>query len=85
MNYNHFDDFNFEQINALLNFKKEYNKYIRKTTIIYIWRLYSKKFKSFEEFMSFNFDSKNIPIYKELSDELLKQTNEEITLNSNWT
>jgi len=84
MNYNHFDDFNFEQINALLNFKKEYNKYIRKTIIIYIWRLYSKKFKSFEEFMSFNFDSKNIPIYKELSDELLKQTNEEIIFKESF-
>ena len=84
INYNHFDKFNFEQINALLSLKKDYNKYIRKIIIIYIWRLYSKKFSNFEEFMNFNFGSRSIPIYKELSDEVLKETNEELIFNESF-
>ena len=84
INYNHFDKCNFEQVNLLLSLKKEYNKYIRKIILIYIWRLYSKKFRSFEEFMNFNFASRNIPLYKELLDELSKDTNEEIIFKENF-
>ena len=84
INYNHFDKYNFDQINTLLSFKKEYNKSIRKIIIIYIWRLYSKKFRNFEEFMNFNFGSRNIPIYKELSDKLLKEPNDELIFNESF-
>ena len=84
INYDHFDKYNFDQINILLNLKKEYNKYIRKIIIIYILRLYSKKFRNFEEFMNFNFDSRNFPIYKELSDELSKESYEELIFNESF-
>ena len=83
INYNHFDKCNFEQINNLFNIKNEYNKYIRNIINIYIWRLYSKKFENFEEFKNFNFTPKNIPIYKELSDEL-KETNDKCAFKENF-
>jgi hypothetical protein len=57
--------------------------YIRNIIKIYIWRLYSKKFENFEEFKSFNFTPKNIPIYKELSDEL-KEANDKCAFKENF-
>jgi len=83
INYNHFEKCDFEQINNLFNIKNEFNKYIRNIINIYIWRLYSKKFENFEEFKSFNFTQKNIPIYQELSDGL-KETNDKCLFKENF-
>jgi len=83
INYNHFEKCSFEQINNLFNIKNEFNKYIRNIINIYIWRLYSKKFENFEEFKNFNFTPKNIPIYKELSDEL-KENNDKCAFKENF-
>ena len=75
INYNHFEKCKFDQINDLFKLKDESNNNVRNIIHIYIWRLYYKKFNNFDEFKSFNFSSKNIPIYKELKDELSKGTN----------
>ena len=73
INYNHFDKCEFEEINRLLNDKNENNQFIRNMRNIYIWRLYCKKFENFEQFENFKFDTKNIPIYKELAEQLKKE------------
>ena len=73
INYNHFDKCEFEEINRLLNDKNENNEFIRNMRNIYIWRLYCKKFENFEQFENFKFDTKNIPIYKELAEKLKKE------------
>ena len=81
INFNHFDLGSFEQINILFNDKGGDNELIRKMRNIYIWRIYCKKFQNFEQFENFDFDSKNIPIYKELM-EILKK--EKQNSNSNY-
>ena len=75
INYNHFNKCKFDKINDLFKLKDGSNNTVKNIINIYIWRLYYKKFKNFEEFKNFNFSSKKIPIYKELKDELSKQTN----------
>ena len=70
INYNNFDKCNFEEINKLLYDKDENNKLIRNIRNIYIWRLYYKKFENFDQFKNFEFSKRNIPIYKELLEQL---------------
>ena len=33
---------------------------------IYFWRTYYQKFKNFNKFVEYDFEAKNIPIYREL-------------------
>ena len=73
INYSYFDLCNFEEINKILDDKDEENQKIRNMRNIYIWRLYFKKFENFDQFKSFPFPQKNIPIYKELADILQKE------------
>jgi len=81
INFKHFDKCNFEKINELLNDKDENNKAIREMRNIYIWRIYYKKFENFDQFKSFEFHKKNIPIYKELEDKIIL---EEKKKNNNY-
>ena len=76
INYNHFDKCNWEEINKLLIDKNENNKYIVNMRNIFIFRLYFKKFDNFEQFTKFEFDQKNIPIYKDIYDILKKEDSE---------
>ena len=73
INYNHFDKCNFNEINRLLMDKNEKNQNLIKMRNIYIFRLYFKKFDNFEQFKTFDFNTKNIPIFKELEDTLKKE------------
>ena len=76
INYKYYDKCNFGELNIILDDKNENNsnnELIRKMRNIYIWRLYCKKFENFEQFKNFEFEKKNIPIYKELLDELEKE------------
>ena len=66
INYKYFDICNFDEINILFNDENEKNKLIRNMRNIYIWRIYYKKFENFEKFQNYDFEKKNIPIYKEL-------------------
>ena len=62
INYNHFDKCNYEQINILFNDENENNEFIRNMIVIYILRLYCKKFENFELFQSFNLEERNFNI-----------------------
>ena len=73
INFNKFDNINWDEINRILDDKDENNKLIREMRNLYIWRLYCKKFENFDQFENFNFEAKKITIYKEL---LLKMQEE---------
>jgi hypothetical protein len=75
INYNKFDNINWEEINMILDDKDENNESIRKMRNLYIWRLYCKKFENFDQFENFNFENKRITIYKELVPKLQEEKN----------
>ena len=75
INYNKFDNINWDQINMVLDDKDENNELIRKMRNLYIWRLYCKKFENFDQFESFNFENKKVTIYKELLPKLQEEKN----------
>ena len=83
INYKHFDLGSFDEINRLFMDKDGNNELIRNMRNIYIWRLYCKQFENFEQFKNFNFDSRNIPIYKELM-EILKNEDQNNNSNSDY-
>ena len=83
INYKHFDLGSFDEINLLFKDNDKNNELIRNMRNIYIWRLYYKQFENFEQFQNFNFDSRNIPIYKELM-EILKKEDQNNNSNSNY-
>ena len=64
INFNKFDNINWDEINRILDDKDENNKLIREMRNLYIWRLYCKKFENFDQFENFNFEAKKITIYK---------------------
>ena len=70
INYNHFDNCKFDEINQIFNDKDEKNEAIRNIRNLYIWRLYFKKFENFDQFKNFEFANRNIPIYNELAQKL---------------
>ena len=70
INYNYYDECNFDEINKIFDLKDTKNKLFRNMVILYFWRLYYKKFKNFDEFKSYNFMGKNIPFLKELIEKL---------------
>ena len=51
INYNNFDLCNFNEINKILLQKNEKNKFIRDMIILYICRLFYKKFENFNQLM----------------------------------
>ena len=75
INFNKFDNINWDIINRTLDDKDENNESIRKMRNLYIWRLYCKKFENFDQFESFNFENKKITIYKELLPILQEEKN----------
>ena len=75
INYNNFDNVNWAEINMILDDKDANNELIRKMRNLYIWRLYCKKFENFDKFESFNFEKKQITIYKELVPKLQEEKN----------
>ncbi len=76
INYNYFDKCNFNLINQLLMDKNENNQSLINMRNIYIFRLYFKKFDNFEQFKKFEFDKKNMPIYKEIYNTIVKEETE---------
>ena len=68
INYNHFDKCNYTDINLLLMDNNENIKYIINMRNIYIFRVYFKKFDNFEQFKNFPFDTRNMPLYKNLAE-----------------
>ena len=70
INYNHFDNCKFDEINQIFNDKDEKNEAIRNIRNLYIWRLYFKKFENFDQFKNFEFANRNIPIYNKLAQKL---------------
>ena len=66
---------NWNEINKILDDKNEMNESIRKMRNLYIWRLYCKKFDNFDQFENFNFNDKNIAIYRELLEKLEDEKN----------
>ena len=75
INFNKFDNINWDIINRTLDDRDENNESIRKMRNLYIWRLYCKKFENFDQFESFNFENKKITIYKELLPILQEEKN----------
>ena len=75
INFNKFDNVNWDEINLILDDKDEQNKMIKKMRNLYIWRLYCKKFENFDQFENFNFERKKITIYKELALKLQEERN----------
>ena len=73
INYKHFDNIIWDEINKILDDKDEENKIIRNMRNIYIWRLYCKKFENFEQFKNFDLKSKNISIYEDLQKKLQEE------------
>ena len=74
-NDNYFEQINWEKINEIFDDKDDNNESIRKMRNLYIWRLYCKKFENFDQFESYNFDKKQISIYKELVPKLEEEKN----------
>ena len=66
--YNHFDKYNWEEINNILNYKDEKNELVINMINIYVLKLFYKKFENFEMFKNYIFVKNTIPIYKELLD-----------------
>jgi hypothetical protein len=66
INYYHFDDINFNNINSLFKEGIIKDNLGKNTKIIYIWKKYCKKFENFHIFENFDFSRKKIPLQKEI-------------------
>ena len=76
INYNHFNNCNFEEINKMLNEKDEKNISVRNIRNLCIFRVYCKKFENFDKFENYDFNKKNVSIYEEIVPKLLAEKNQ---------
>ena len=73
INYEHFEKCNFEQINNLLNHENEKIISIRNMIIIYILRLFFKKFKNYDKLKNFDFAERKLGILNKIIKDKEKQ------------
>ena len=73
---NHYEKIPWDEINKILFEKDEKNESIIKMRNIYLLRLYNKTFPDFEQFINYDFKSRNLPILGEIAEKI---SNESIT------
>ena len=85
INYNHFDKCNFDTISPIFMEINKYNTSTRNTRNLYIWKLYNKKFENFEQFLNFDFVTKNLPLFQELEKQLqIEKNNTKFIFNESF-